>query len=217
MNLFRSDLNSDLILFFSYFKIQEPSVMLVAALTNFGVKNQVPQFFFKFAAGDLVLVSSCEVADILFCESLDISEAISDYGAQAFALQSPRDSLPLVTSSSPHRTSKEEDILHPLGHLLLIFGADFTTHGFLFKAATYQFLECSTHGSNPQEPLLSLQMISVALHGSSFHRAAVYISDPVECIVILPKWKIPPDIFTKSFSEKKFTYLRSLLGVSSSG
>ena len=97
VNLFRSYLHSDMILFCSYFKIQELSFMLVAALTNTGVKNQVPQFFFKFADGDLVLVSSCEVADILFCESLDISEAISDYGAQAFTLQSPRDSLPLVT------------------------------------------------------------------------------------------------------------------------
>ena len=118
---------------------------------------------------------------------------------------------------SHQRISKEEDILHPLGHLLLKIGADFTTHGFLFKDATYQFLGCSTHGSNPQEPLLFLQMISAALHGSSFHRAAVYISDSVECIVFLPKWKISPEIFTKSFSEKKFTYLRSLLGVSSSG
>ena len=68
--------------------------MLVAALTNSGVKNQVPQFFFNFAAGDLVLVSSYEVADMLFCESLAISEAISDYVAQAFTLHSPRASLP---------------------------------------------------------------------------------------------------------------------------
>ena len=60
--------------------------MLVAALTNTGVKNQVPQFFFSFADGDLVLVSSYEVDDILFCESLDISEAISNYGAQSFSL-----------------------------------------------------------------------------------------------------------------------------------
>ena len=90
------------------------------------MKNQVPQVFFKFAAGDLVLVSSYEVADILFFESLVISEAISYYGAQAFALHSPRASLPLVICSSPHRTSKEEDILHPLGHLLLRFGDDFT-------------------------------------------------------------------------------------------
>ena len=47
----------DLILFNSNFKIQNLLVMLVDALTNFSVKNQVPQFFFKFAAGDLVLVS----------------------------------------------------------------------------------------------------------------------------------------------------------------
>ena len=75
VNLFRSDLISDLILFGSNFKIQELSVMLVAALTNSGVKNLVPQFFFKFVDGDLVLVSSYEVADILVCESLDISES----------------------------------------------------------------------------------------------------------------------------------------------
>ena len=79
----------------------------------------------------------------------------------------------------------------PTGHLLLEIGADFTTHCFLFKDTTYQFLECSTHGSNPQEPFLSLQMISVALHGSSFHRVVVYISNSVECIVLLPKRKIP--------------------------
>ena len=161
--------------------------MLVAALTNFGVKNQVPQFFFKFTAGDLVLVSSYEVDDILLCDALDILEAISYYLAQSFTLHSPRASLPLVTCSSPHRTSKEEDILHPLGHLLLKIGADFTTHGLLFKATTYHFLECSTHGSNPQEPLLFLQMISATLHGSSFHRATAYISDSVESIVLLPK------------------------------
>ena len=103
MNLFRSDLLYFMILFGSYFKIQELSLMLVAALTNFGVKNQVPQFFFNFADGDLVLVSSYEVADILLCDSLAISEAISDYGAQAFALNSPSASLPLVTRSTPHR------------------------------------------------------------------------------------------------------------------
>ena len=76
MNLFRSDLLSDLILFGSNFKIQELSVMLVAALTNFGVKNQVSQVFLKIAIGDLVLVSSYEVDNILFCDSLDIYEAI---------------------------------------------------------------------------------------------------------------------------------------------
>ena len=73
MNLFRYDLNSDMILFCSYFKIQDLSVMLVAALTNSGVKNQVPQFLFKTTAGDLVLVSFDEVSDILLCDSLYIS------------------------------------------------------------------------------------------------------------------------------------------------
>ena len=42
--------------------------MLVAALTNSGVKNQAPQFLFKTVAGDLVLVSSYEIDDVLFCE-----------------------------------------------------------------------------------------------------------------------------------------------------
>ena len=56
--------------------------MLVFSLADFGVKNQVPQFFFNFAAGDLVLVSTYEVADILFCDSLAILESISYYGAQ---------------------------------------------------------------------------------------------------------------------------------------
>ena len=66
VKLFRSDLHSDLLLFCSYFKIQDLLAMLVAALTNSDVKNQVPQFFFNFAAGDLVLFSSYEVDDILF-------------------------------------------------------------------------------------------------------------------------------------------------------
>ena len=66
------------------------------------LKNQVPHFLFKTTDGDLVLASSYEVDDIILCDSLDISEAISYYGAQAFALHSPRDSLPLVTCSSPH-------------------------------------------------------------------------------------------------------------------
>ena len=76
---------------------------------------------------------SYEIADIRFCELLDIYKAISYYGAQSFALHGPRDSLPLVTCSSPHRTSKQEDILHFPGHLLLTIGADFTTHGLMFK------------------------------------------------------------------------------------
>ena len=142
-----------------------------------------------------MLVSSYEFADILICESLIISEAISEYGAQAFALHSPRDSLPIYLITSPHRTSKEGDIMHLPGHLLLTLGADFTTHGLLFKDTTYQFLECSTHGSNPQALFLSYQLISVALHGFNFYPAAVYVRDSFEHILLLPKRKIPPDIF----------------------
>ena len=71
MNLFGSYMISfryDLILTGSNFRFEELSVLLEAALTNFGVKNQVPQFFFNFAVGDLVLVSSFEFDDILFFE-----------------------------------------------------------------------------------------------------------------------------------------------------
>ena len=149
--------------------------MLVAALTNFGVKNQVPQFFLKIDAGDLVLVSSYGVAGILFCYSLAIFEDISDYGSQAFSLHSPRSSLPLVTCSSPHRTGKEEYFLHPPGHLLLTLGDTFTTHGLLFMAEKYQFLDCSSHGLNPQEPFLTYQLISVALHGLVFIQQLTFL------------------------------------------
>ena len=116
--------------------------MLVAALANSGVKNKVLHFLFKTVDGDLVLVSLYEVAYILLCDSLAISKAISDYGAQSFALNSPRASLPLVTYLTPHRTSKEEYFMRPPGHLLLTLGAVFTTHGLLFMDATYKFLEC---------------------------------------------------------------------------
>ena len=88
LNLFRYYLLYDMIWFGSYFKIQKHSFMLIAALTNSGVKNQVPHFLFKTADGDLVLVSSYEVADILLCDSLSILESILDYGAQAFAIKS---------------------------------------------------------------------------------------------------------------------------------
>ena len=102
--------------------------------------------------------------------------------------------------SVPHRTSKEEDILYPPGHLLLTLGDVFTPHGLLFMAATYQFLECSSHGLNPQEPFLTYQLISVALHGSNLHPAAVYISDLLEHIILLPKRKIPIDIMMERFT-----------------
>ena len=98
-----------------------------------------------------MLVISYEFDDIRFCIILVISEAISYYGAQAFSLHSPGASLPtfLITCSSPHRTSKVGDILHPPGHMLLTLGDDFTTHGFIFMATPYHFIECSSHVLNP--------------------------------------------------------------------
>ena len=145
-----------------------------------------------------MLVLSNEVSDIIFCELLVNYEPISYYGSQSFALHSPRASLPLYlfTCSSPHITSKDGDILHSPRHLLLTLGVDFTSHGLMFKDAIYQLLGFSSHGSNSQEPLLYLQMISAALHGSSFHRAVVYISDSVEYIILISKRKIPPEIST---------------------
>ena len=121
--------------------------MLVVVLMNFGVKNQVPQVYFKSVVGDSMLVFSHEFADIRFFESLDILEAISDYGSQAFTLHNPNTSLPsyLIACSSPHRTSKDGDILHSPRHLLLTLGADFTSHGLMFKAAIYQFLWFNSH------------------------------------------------------------------------
>ena len=84
--------------------------MLVAALINFGVTNQAPQVSLNFVVEDLMLVLSYEVADIIFCESLIIYEAILDYGSQEFTLHIPRDSLPiyLITFLSPHKTSKRK-------------------------------------------------------------------------------------------------------------
>ena len=42
--------------------------MLVAGLINFGVTNQVPEVSFKLVVWDLMLVSSYEFDDIIFCE-----------------------------------------------------------------------------------------------------------------------------------------------------
>ena len=77
----RSDmtlLGSDVSLFGSGFKFQEPLVMLVAVIINFGVKKQLPQVSFKIDVGDLMFIFSHEFANIILCESLVILEAISN-------------------------------------------------------------------------------------------------------------------------------------------
>ena len=63
-------------LFSSNFKFQEPPVMLVVVLINFGVKKQVPQFSFEIVASDLMSVLFYEGADIIFYGYLDILEII---------------------------------------------------------------------------------------------------------------------------------------------
>ena len=122
------------------------------------------------------------------------------------------DSLPtfLITCSSPHKTSKDGDILHSHGHFLLTLGADFTSHGLMFKDEIYHLIGCSSHGWNSQALFLSYQLILVALHGSSFHQAVVYIYDSVEHILLLPKRKITPNIIIY-FGEVHMHSLRMLL------
>ena len=69
MNLFVSDMilfGYYLTLFGSIFKFQEPSIMLVVGLINFGVTNQVPQVSSKLVVKNLMLVSFYEFADIIF-------------------------------------------------------------------------------------------------------------------------------------------------------
>ena len=61
------NIGSDMTLFGSIFKFQDPLVMLVAFLINFGVKNQVPQVSFNIVAGELMSVFSHEFSDIIFC------------------------------------------------------------------------------------------------------------------------------------------------------
>ena len=113
--------------------------MLVVVLIYFGVKNQVAQVSLKIVVGDLMLVFSHEFAIIIFCVSLLIFEAISDYGTQEFAIHSPMAPLPfyLITCSSPHRISKDGDILPSPGHFLLTLGDDVISHGLMFKATIY--------------------------------------------------------------------------------
>ena len=81
-------------------------------------------------------------------------------------------------------------------HLLLTLGDNFSSHGLMFNDAIYHFIWCSSHGSNSQAPFLSHQLISIALHVSSFHPAAIYIPDSFGDIILIPKRNIPLEIIT---------------------
>ena len=72
MNLFGSDLFTDLIILGSCFKIQEITVLLVTGFINFGVTNQAPQVSLNFDVEYSMLVLSYEFSDIRFFELLVI-------------------------------------------------------------------------------------------------------------------------------------------------
>ena len=61
-------LGSDMTLFGLNFRFQEPLVMLVSFLINFGVKNRAPQISFKLVVGDSMSVFSHEFDDIKISE-----------------------------------------------------------------------------------------------------------------------------------------------------
>ena len=84
--------------------------------------------------------------------------------------------------------------MHSLGQFLLTYGADFTSLGSIFKAATSQLLGFTSHGSNSQAVLLAHQFTSVSLHGPIIYYGVVYVSDLVEKIHVLPRKKITPSI-----------------------
>ena len=112
----------------------------------------------------------------------------------------------MITYPSLHRTSKIGDSLLPPRHLILTLGADFNSHGLMFKDAIYHFLGFSSHGYNSKALFLSHQLISVALHGSIFHLVVVYVPDLIENFILLRKRKIPPNIF---ISLERFTCIDS--------
>ena len=64
----------------------------------------------------------------------------------------------------------------------------------MIKDEKYKLLGFTLNGSNSQEIFLSHRLISVALRGSSFHLAYVYVLESVDHIPLLPKRKIPTDI-----------------------
>ena len=69
-----------------FLKFQEPPVILVVVLINFGVKNQVPKVSFKIVVGDLMSVLFYEFPNIIFYEYLDILEIISYCRSDPFSL-----------------------------------------------------------------------------------------------------------------------------------
>ena len=166
--------------------------MIVTVLISIGVKTQAPQVSFKLVAGDSMAVSSHEFSYMKYCDFMNILKDRSDYRAHTFSLLGLISSPHMITCSSPH--SKDGDLLHSLGHLLLTFGAQFTSHGSMFKDEPSQLLGFTSHGLNSQALFLFCQTILVSLHGPIIYYATAYVLDSVDQIHVLLKKKIPPNI-----------------------
>ena len=91
----------------------------------------------------------------------------------------------MITCTHPLSVNEVGNLMHSLGHLFHLSGADFISIGSKFKS-----LHHLGDDYNSQE--ISHHCISVVLHGPSFHPTVVL--DPGENISLLPKKNIPPEI-----------------------
>ena len=115
--------------------------MHVADLMSFCEKNQAPQGSFKSFAGDSMSVYFYELLILHFVISCIFLEAISDYGAQAFALHGPMSPPSCsITYSSPHSARNDGYLLHSFGWILLSFGDESTSHGLKYQAHQDSFV-----------------------------------------------------------------------------
>ena len=128
-----------------------------------------------------------ESTDMLICALLICLEARSTHGPHAFALFDHMPSLCsyMITCTHPLHVNEVGDLIHSLGLLFHLSGADFISIGLKFKS-----LHHLGDDYNSQEH--SHHWISVVLHGPSFHPATVL--DPGEQISFLLKKNIPLDI-----------------------
>ena len=124
---------------------------------------------------------------MLICDLWDSLEARSTHGANSFALFDPMPSLCSykITSTHPLCVNENGDIIHLLGQLFHLYGAQFISTSSNFKSshqlgADYKYQDPSKFPSH--------HWISVVLHGPTT------ILDLGEKIPHLPKKNIPLDI-----------------------
>ena len=129
--------------------------------------------FHTSSTKDLLSMYSHESTDMLICVILDSLEARSTHGTLPFTLFDPMASLCsyMITYIYPLCVNEDGDLIHSLGLLFHLSGANFISIGWKFK---------SLHniGADYNSQKLSHHWISVVLHGPSFHPAAIL--DPGE-------------------------------------